>query len=641
MASTPEGGAPAPASATGLVASTMATLRRHAPFNAMRESHLAFLASRLRLAYFSEGEVILEGGQGIPECANIIKQGAVVVSADTASDEVELALHEGECFPIGALLAGRPVTRTYRASHDTFCYQLARRDFNDLVEQSEVFRNFCTHRIAHLLHQALGNLQKDVVASSEERQPLERPLREAIHREVVTVDESAPIRDALDLMVSQKVGSVIVTRGEGELAGIFTLRDVASRVALPGRPVTDPVAAVMTRDPATLDADEFAFQAAMRMAELGIHHIVITEGGRLRGMVSERDLFRLQRVGLTSIGGEIVVARSVEQLAKLARDVRSLVPSLLLQGVSSEHATLILSSLNDRLTRRVIALLADDFGLAPDDFCWLAMGSEGRHEQTLSSDQDNGLVFRDPADGNADAVRSRLVPFGREVNEVLAKIGFPLCRGEIMAGNPQWCLSESEWRARFAAWISSGDPVAILNATIFFDFRPLDGDPELADRLREWLGVAIRDQAIFLRAMAQNALANRPPLGVMRDFALSEDPEHARTIDLKVNGATLFIDCARVLALAAGVAATGTARRIREAAARRGLAREEAEGWVAAFHYVQLFRLRHQTRQVSRGEAPDNHLDPEGLNDLDRRLLKEALRTARSMQQRLALDYHL
>src|SRR5512139_825419 len=116
MASTPESGAPAPAAATGLVASTMATLRRHAPFNAMRESHLAFLASRLKLAYFSEGEVILEGGQGIPECANIIKQGAVVVSADTASDEVELALHEGECFPIGALLAGRPVTRTYRAS---------------------------------------------------------------------------------------------------------------------------------------------------------------------------------------------------------------------------------------------------------------------------------------------------------------------------------------------------------------------------------------------------------------------------------------------------------------------------------------------------------------------------------------------
>jgi CBS domain-containing protein len=127
----------------------------------------------------------------------------------------------------------------------------------------------------------------------------------------------------------------------------------------------------------------------------------------------------------------------------------------------------------------------------------------------------------------------------------------------------------------------------------------------------------------------------------VRDFTLSDDPGHPGTIDLKVNGATLFIDAARVMALAEGVPFTGTAARIREAAARRGLAKEEAEGWVSAFHYLQLFRLRHQTAQMQKGEAPTNHLDPDRLNDLDRRLLKEALRTARGMQRRLALDYHL
>jgi CBS domain-containing protein len=285
--------------------------------------------------------------------------------------------------------------------------------------------------------------------------------------------------------------------------------------------------------------------------------------------------------------------------------------------------------------------VADDAGLPITDFCWLAIGSEGRHEQTLSSDQDNGLIFRDPPDGDVENARSHWVPVAVQVNEALAAIGFPMCRGDIMAGNPRWCLSESEWRGQFARWISAGDPQAVLHATIFFDFRALDGDPELADRLRDWLGEAVRDQETFLRALAQNALTNRPPLGVVRDFTLSDDPEHPHTIDLKVNGATLFIDAARVLALAEGVAATGTARRIREAGARRGLAKGEAEGWVAAFHYIQLFRLRHQTRQVQRGEAPTNHVDPDRMNDLDRRLLKEALRTARGMQQRLALDYHL
>jgi CBS domain-containing protein len=331
----------------------------------------------------------------------------------------------------------------------------------------------------------------------------------------------------------------------------------------------------------------------------------------------------------------------MDRLARLAKDVRTLVPSLLVQGVSAEHVTQILSTLNDRLTRRVIALMAAETGIEPTEYCWLAMGSEGRHEQTLASDQDNGLIFRDPESGDVEAQRARYLPFAVQVNEALAQVGFPLCRGGIMAGNPRWCLSESEWRFRFSRWIAAGDPEAVLGAIIFFDFRPLDGDPELADRLRTWLSGSIRDQQIFLRALAQNALANRPPLGVVRDFTLSDDPEHPGTIDLKVNGATLFIDAARVMALAVGVAVTGTTQRLREAAVRRGLAKEEAEAWVSAFHYLQQFRLRHQTAQVQKGEAPTNHVDPDRLNDLDRRLLKEALRTARGLQRRLTLDYHL
>lgn len=632
----------ATSAATGLVAATTAQLRRHAPFDAMQEAHVAFLVERLKLAYFPEGEVILAGGAGVPEVCNIIKQGAVIVVSGSGSEEVELALQVGECFPVGALLANRPATRTYRASSDTFCYQLSRQDFHELVGLSGVFRDFCTHRIAHLLHHALGNLQKDVIATSEERQPLERPLREAIRREVVTLDEGEPIRAALELMVREKIGSVILTRGpEKALAGIVTLRDMAGRVALPRTDIERPVREVMTPDPATLEAGEFAFQAAMRMAELGIHHIVVTEAGKIAGMISERDLFRLQRIGIASLGGEIQVAKSIDRLSQLAKDVRALVPSLLLQGVSAEHVTQILSTLNDRLTRRVIAIEAKQAGIEPFEFCWLAMGSEGRHEQTLASDQDNGLIFRDPENGDGEPLRARFLPFAAQVNEALAKVGFPLCRGGIMAGNPQWCLSESEWRARFSRWIAAGDPQAILNAIIFFDFRPLDGDGAMADRLRGWLSDAIRDQQIFLRALAQNALTNRPPLGVVRDFALSDDPEHPGTLDLKVNGATLFIDAARVMALAEGVPQTGTAARIREAAVRRGLTKEEAEAWVTAFHYLQLFRLRHQTAQVQKGEPPTNFVDPDRLNDLDRRLLKEALRTARGMQRRLALDYHL
>ncbi len=238
-------------------------------------------------------------------------------------------------------------------------------------------------------------------------------------------------------------------------------------------------------------------------------------------------------------------------------------------------------------------------------------------------------------------MRAHLVPLAAGINRALAQLGFPLCRGEIMAGNPKWCLSEFEWQEKFLHWITAADPQAILHATIFFDFRPLWGDETAARRLRAWLNDATRDQPRFLHLLAENALTNRPPLGIVRDFAWPEDPAHPGAMDLKVNGATLFVDAARVLALAGGVAATGTIPRLRDVAGVRGFPDRDVEAWTAAFKYLQLIRLRHQGAQLARNDEPDNFVNPDHLHDLDRRLLKEALRTARRLQQRVALDHHL
>jgi CBS domain-containing protein len=279
--------------------------------------------------------------------------------------------------------------------------------------------------------------------------------------------------------------------------------------------------------------------------------------------------------------------------------------------------------------------------LAVHGFCWIALGSEGRSDRTLASDQDNGIIFASAGGEDPEALRARLLPQAQRINQSLAKVGFSLCRGNIMAGNPQWCLSEHEWREKFAAWIATGDPAAILNATIFFDFRATFGNGALAERLRDWLAREVRGNERFLRQLAQNALTNRPPLGIVRDFTLSDDKAHPNSIDLKVNGATIFNDAARVYALANGITATNTVQRIQAAALCGAVTGTDAEAWVAAITFLQHFRLRHQYAQISRGEPADNHLQPGRLNALDRRLLKETLRTARNLQQRLALDYQL
>jgi len=467
-----------------------------------------------------------------------------------------------------------------------------------------------------------------------------RRLDQVVRRAPITCPLETPIRDALESLRREGIGSMLIVSPNGTPVGIFTLRDLLVRVALPGCSIADPISTVMTHDPITLPAHAFAFEAALAMARHGVHHIVVADGPNIAGVVSEKDLSALQQLGLPEISDALREATRLPALVDLSRATRDLAGNLLKQGVSAKHLTQIVSTLTDVLSQRIIDVELADAGLDLSNFCWISLGSEGRHEQTFATDQDNGIIF-DPGQSSPDAVRETLLTVAKRINRDLAACGFPLCRGEIMASNPRWCLSASEWRAAFGRWIFDGDPTAVLHATIFFDFRPLYGRVSLAEELRGWLTVAAADNQRFLRQLAENALINRPPLGIVRDFAVSSDDAHPHTIDLKVNGATLYIDAARVFALAAGVPCTSTVERLTQWAARVGIAPVEVDAWASAFHFLQSVRLRHQHAQISRNEAPDNYLDPDRLNHLDRRILKEALRLAKGLQSRLALDYHL
>jgi CBS domain-containing protein len=274
-------------------------------------------------------------------------------------------------------------------------------------------------------------------------------------------------------------------------------------------------------------------------------------------------------------------------------------------------------------------------------FCWLALGSEGRHEQTFATDQDNAILFA-AEPGEEEGLRQRLLPFARAVNETLDACGFPLCKGNIMASNPEWCLAEAEWRERFGRWIRAPLPDALLNATIFFDFRPLWGEAELARRLREWLRESTRDDERFLRMMAANAMQTEPPLGFFGDIVTSGEKGRRGTVDLKAQGSRVITDVARIYALASGVDAPNTAARIRGAGQKLRIREEETEAVVDAFYFLLLLRLQHQhDRDAEGGTVEANRINPRDLNELDGRILKESFRQARKLQRRLALDYRL
>ncbi|MCH9828679.1 MAG: hypothetical protein K0U79_13135 [Gammaproteobacteria bacterium] len=331
---------------------------------------------------------------------------------------------------------------------------------------------------------------------------------------------------------------------------------------------------------------------------------------------------------LQSIEGEAAMVAA-------AGDVRRLAFELLEDGESAARLTRAIADLNDALTARVLALAAQHHRLDDIRMCWLALGSEGRQEQTVHTDQDNAIVFV-----GGEAERARLLVFADSANRLLDRCGYRWCPGDIMARNPQWCLSLEEWQACFSDWIDSGKPQALLHGAIFFDFRGLWGDLGLARALREWLSAYIAPRPLFLRQMSQNLLQARPGANGWGRFQLQAVDGQPPDFDIKTAGAGHFSDVARILALSRGIPITATAARLSAwpAQAHEG---DLAESWVEAFHMLQWFRLRRQLERHAAGRPLDNRIDPSRLSRFERRLLRAAFAELRGARHKLAVDYGL
>lgn len=619
-----------------LVDATADALRRHLPFSAMAPDAVRKLAERLRLAYVAKDGQVLDRDAAVDRLW-IVKQGVVrgEPMPELRGEKLVAVTHgPGEMFPIGAALGRQPSAYRYVAACDVFAWELSLADFQAAVSASPELQQFCTGHLAALLENARRAMRGRAAESLSDEGRMLQPLQKFARAGVVHCAAGTPIREVLQRMSDHRVGSMVVTDGDDRPIGILTLPDVLSRIALAGADLSVAVSAVMTPSPVALPLEAPLHAAGLAMARHRIRHVILVDAaGRLAGVVSERDLFSLQKVGLRRTADRVRSARDGAELAAAAADVRELAGMLLAQSAGAEQIMQIVGVLNDALVARATELAPSRAALS-GAWCWLALGSEGRGEQTLATDQDNALILERAEDKPA------ALAFASEINEMLAACGFPLCPGQIMARNPKWCLTLDEWRGAFEAWTRHPHPEALLQAAIFFDLRPLAGVTELGVELTRWLQAHVPGNEAFLRAMAANAAQVRPPLGLLGDFATETTGSGREAIDLKKFGVRPFVDAARVWALARGVAHTSTAERLRGAVEAGILPADEGEAAAEAFFFVQALRLRHQQfERPPPGE--ENFVAPDALNALDRRVLKEVLRVGAKLAARLRLDYAL
>lgn len=627
---------PEPVPAATLLQQLAAELRAHAPFSQMDAADVEAFVAASHQTYYAPGETVLQPADGPAPRLLFIRRGAVVGRRGVSAGVAGIHYGAGDLFPSGAVAAARPVTSTYEAVEDLFCLEVDAEAARALAARSVPLADHLTRRVLQLLEISRAQLQASQGAAALAEHSLESPLARLPRKVPVAAAPGTPLAAVLRLMHDKRVGSVLVLDEAGRALGILTRHDVLERVAL-ARPADDtPIERIATQPVLTLDIQSSAQDAALAMARHGVRHLPLTEGGRVVSVVSERDLFALQRLSLRHVSTTLREAGDLPALVAGAAQIRQFARHLLTQGLAARAVTEMLSHLNDLLTERLVSLTAAAHGLDLCRAAWLAFGSEGRSEQTIATDQDNGLVLADEVD---EAERERWLAMAREVNQGLDACGYPLCKGNVMAGNPELCLRQRDWLARFDRWMDQGAPEDLLKASIYFDLRPLAGAGVLAEPLRALITRRARELARFRKQLADNALRMRPALNWRGAIDAVREGD-ALWVDLKMGGTAVFVDAARLFALAQGVPATATRERLLASAAAMKVREAEARSWVDAFEWLQMLRLR---RQVGDGgdaaAAQPNRVDLRTLGAIDERLLKEALRMARALQQRIELDY--
>ncbi len=614
-------------------------LARYLPFSQMRPEHVdRFLASASEV-YFAPGEVILQPESGVVDSLFFLRQGSVTGLRGAQSIyDANIEYAPGDLFPIAAFMGRRRVALTFKANTDTFCLQVQRAAVEALAADSAPFAEVLSRQMLRFVEASRRALQMEQASAALASQTLERPLGALIRRPPITCRPQDAIEQALRLMHEQRRDSVHVIDDQGAPLGILTRFDVVGRITLPGVPLSQPISQVMTSPVMSLSTDHTAADAAILMTRMGLRHVPITRDGVLVGVVTERDLFAMQQMSIKQLHTAIRTARTPDDFKAAAADIRQTTGTLLAQGVQAQQLTELISHLNDVLTQQLVSVTAQAHGLDLSKACWLAFGSEGRSEQTVATDQDNGLIF---LSDDPDSDRPIWLAFAHDVNEALAACGFPLCKGNVMARNPDCCLTPLEWQQRFARWIEQGSPEDLLAASIYFDLRPVAGQLDLANGLKELIATKAQANPRFCRQLADEVLRSPAALGWLGGIE-AQTIDGVPMLDLKLHGTAIFVAVARLRSLAQGITEVNTRKRLEAIARLKGVPDHHAQAWVSGFEFLQMLRLRTQIKgpdPATPGAGP-NHVRLDTLNDIDERILKETLRLVRRLQQEVELDYH-
>jgi CBS domain-containing protein len=381
------------------------------------------------------------------------------------------------------------------------------------------------------------------------------------------------------------------------------------------------------------------YEAILAMQEQGKRHLAVRDAaGQITGLVTDIALFHFDRYSSVVMTREIAQADTVERLATVYERLPRLVGALVDSGAKPRNVTRVITTTLDAIVGRLIELAVVKLGPPPVPFAFVALGSEGREEKTLVSDQDNAIVYADPTPDEAERAAAYFQGMGIQVCDGLAAIGCPYCRGGIMAKTREWCQPLARWKEYFARWIATAKPQDFLEINMFFDFRAAYGDAQLLAELRQHIGKQLKLTVPFFVNYAQNALLYKPPISFFGSIVADALGGQPRTFNLK-DALRPIVGFARLYALQHRLTATNTLDRLQQLLEREAVRRTVCEEAVAAYNCLMALRLEEQARAL-RNDAPlSNDIDPKGLTAIQVSMLKQTLLQVANIQKQIQQDF--
>ncbi len=467
-----------------------------------------------------------------------------------------------------------------------------------------------------------------------------QPIKKYCRRNVATCAPEDSVLQVAGVMRELQISSVIVCEGTNPV-GILTDRDLRNKVVAQGTdPSTLMASDIMNAPLITVSEDDFIFEALYRISKNSIHRIcVVDQDNRLSGIITITDIMRLQTRSPQKLVRDIDHATTLEELKTYHNQIQGLVLHLVGTGVPPRELVRMIALLNDQLLLRLIALLRTrQFSDLTDQFAFVVLGSEGRREQTLTTDQDNAIIY---ADGLSAGEIAKVEAFAEKLIDALIEIGVPPCPGGIMAKNTFWRRSYSEWREALDSWLTNPLPDNILNGSMFFDLRTVYGDISLEKGLKEQLANHFKQEKMFLTRSAANVNRFAPPLSIFGGIKVEHNEEHRGQLDIKKAGIFAITEGVKALAMEAGIMNGGTRERIDALVDKGVLKRKLADNLDASYNFLVHLRLRSQVDDIRAGKEPGNYITLAKLNHMEKGRLKLALEEVNEFHDFLRIHFRV